>query len=105
MISSTDIGRIQSSAYNTSNLAGRAEAADTKKESATDGNDLANKDMFLQLLIAQIKNQDPTQPTDSIQYITQLNQFSSTEQLVSINDQMKKLVALYTPPKPETPAP
>ena len=46
---------------------------------------VANKQTFLQLLIAQIKNQDPLQPTDGVQFLTQLAQFSQVEQLVAIH--------------------
>jgi flagellar basal-body rod modification protein FlgD len=41
---------------------------------------LAQKQVFLQLLVAQLQNQDPTQPQDGIQFITQLAQFSQLEQ-------------------------
>jgi flagellar basal-body rod modification protein FlgD len=46
---------------------------------------LAQKDLFLKLLIAQIKNQDPMNPGDSMQYITQLAQFSELEQLAGMH--------------------
>ncbi len=46
---------------------------------------LANEQTFLQLLVAQIQNQDPMNPTDSTQFVTQLAQFSSLEQLININ--------------------
>ena len=46
---------------------------------------IANKQTFLQLLIAQIKNQDPLQPTDGVQFLSQLAQFSQVEQLVAIH--------------------
>jgi flagellar basal-body rod modification protein FlgD len=52
---------------------------------------LANENTFLKLLVAQVQNQDPLQPTDSIQFVTQLAQFSSLEQLVSINQGIKTL--------------
>jgi flagellar basal-body rod modification protein FlgD len=42
-----------------------------------------NKDMFLQLLVAQLKSQDPLNPTDSSQFVTQLAQFEQLE--TSIN--------------------
>ena len=42
------------------------------------------QDQFLQLLVAQIHYQDPTNPTDSTAFVTQLAQFSSLEQLVAI---------------------
>jgi flagellar basal-body rod modification protein FlgD len=41
--------------------------------------------MFLQLLVAQIKNQDPMNPTDGVQFLTQLAQFSALEQSISLN--------------------
>lgn len=38
------------------------------------------KNMFLQLLVAQLKNQDPLNPSDSKQFVTQLAQFQQLEQ-------------------------
>jgi flagellar basal-body rod modification protein FlgD len=43
-----------------------------------------SKEMFLQLLVAQIKNQDPLNPTDSVQFVSQLAQFSELEQVIAI---------------------
>ncbi|HXE69244.1 MAG TPA: flagellar hook assembly protein FlgD [Hyphomicrobiaceae bacterium] len=48
---------------------------------------------FLQLLIAQLKNQDPTKPMDSAQFISQLASFSNVEQSIQTN---AKLDALMT---------
>jgi flagellar basal-body rod modification protein FlgD len=39
--------------------------------------------MFLQLLVAQLQNQDPLNPTDSTQFVTQLAQFQQLEQSVN----------------------
>jgi len=39
---------------------------------------------FLQLLVAQLQNQDPLQPMDNTQYITQLAQFQSLQTLQSL---------------------
>jgi flagellar basal-body rod modification protein FlgD len=36
--------------------------------------------MFLQLLVAQLQNQDPSSPSDSTQFVTQLAQFQTMEQ-------------------------
>jgi flagellar basal-body rod modification protein FlgD len=36
--------------------------------------------MFLQLLVAQLQNQDPTNPADSTQFVSQLAQFQTMEQ-------------------------
>lgn len=38
------------------------------------------ENMFLQLLVAQLQNQDPTNPTDSTTFVTQLAQFQTMEQ-------------------------
>jgi flagellar basal-body rod modification protein FlgD len=59
-----------------------------------------NKNMFLQLLVAQLKNQDPLNPTDSMQFVQQLAQFQQLEQSVNtgqditaIRQDMDQLVA------------
>jgi flagellar hook assembly protein FlgD len=67
---------------------------------------LANESTFLQLLVAQIQNQDPLNPTDSIQFVGQLVQFSQLEQLIGIKDGVMSLKppAPPTPPTPPTPA-
>ncbi len=57
---------------------------------------LANENTFLQLLVAQIKNQDPTQPMDSSTFLTQLAQFSSLEQLIGIRQDVSSLDASAT---------
>jgi flagellar basal-body rod modification protein FlgD len=44
------------------------------------GSTQVTKNMFLQLLVAQLKNQDPLQPADGTQFMTQLAQFQQLEQ-------------------------
>ncbi len=58
---------------------------------------LGNEDTFLHLLVAQIQNQDPLNPTDSTQFVGQIVQFSSLEQLLGINSGIKNLVNNTTP--------
>lgn len=43
-----------------------------------------NENQFLTLLVSQIKNQDPTNPTDSTTFVSQLAQFSQLEQMIAI---------------------
>lgn len=52
---------------------------------------LLGKDQFLQLLVAQMSNQDPLDPTDSRESIAQLAQFSALEQMQQLNEQVKKM--------------
>ena len=49
------------------------------------------KEAFLKLLVAQISNQDPLSPQDSEQYIQQLTQFSTLEQLMTLNSGVETL--------------
>jgi len=49
------------------------------------------KDDFLTLLITQLQNQDPLNPTDSVEYTAQLAQFSSLEQLSNVNQNLEYL--------------
>jgi len=65
---------------------------------AGDSSDITSDD-FLTLLVSELKNQDPTQPTDPNQYITQLAQVNSLQQLISINQGIGTLDgAILTPP-------
>jgi flagellar basal-body rod modification protein FlgD len=45
--------------------------------------------MFLQLLVAQLKNQDPLNPADSTQFVSQLAQFSELEQVMGIRSDIE----------------
>ncbi len=48
------------------------------------GSSALGRDEFLQLLVAQLRNQDPTSPQDGHEFAAQLAQFSSVEQLTNI---------------------
>lgn len=48
---------------------------------------------FLRLLTAQLKNQDPMQPVDSTQWVSQLAQFSSVEQAVAANSKIAEVLS------------
>lgn len=51
------------------------------------------KDAFLKLLVAQMQNQDPTNPTDSSQMASQLAQFSALEQMTNVANSVSALSA------------
>lgn len=50
-------------------------------------------DTFLRLLTAQIRNQDPLEPTDSTEYTAQLATFSNVEQAVQTNTLLGQMIA------------
>ncbi len=51
-----------------------------------------SEDTFLQLLITELKNQDPLNPQDSSQFVAQLAQFSSLEQMTSMSTEMETVL-------------
>jgi flagellar basal-body rod modification protein FlgD len=54
---------------------------------------LASQDVFLQLLVAQLKNQDPSQPTDGTQFVTELAQFSTLQENTKSTSDLNAIVA------------
>lgn len=49
------------------------------------------KEAFLKLLVAQISNQDPLAPQETEQYMQQLTQFSTLEQMMNLNEGVESL--------------
>lgn len=58
-----------------------------KNTSKTSGSTM-DKDAFLQLLVAQMKYQDPLQPTSNTEYVAQYAQFSQVEQMQNMSSSM-----------------
>ncbi len=54
-------------------------------------NNKLGQQQFLQLLVAQMRNQDPINPLDGTEFASQLAQFNSVEQLIDVNDGLKSL--------------
>lgn len=58
-----------------------------------------DKNMFLNLMLQQLQNQDPTEPTSNTEWLAQLAQYSSLEQMTSMNEGlsncMSYIAALY----------
>lgn len=57
--------------------------------------DELGKDQFLQLLVAQLNNQDPLSPQENGDFIAQLAQFSTVEGIDKLNSSMESLLGGY----------
>jgi len=62
-------------------------STNTAQQSAT-----VNYNQFLQLLVAELQNQDPTNPTDPTQYMSQIASFSSVEQQIQTNSKLDTML-------------
>ena len=60
-------------------------------------------DAFLKLLVVQLQNQDPTSPQSNQEFIAQLAQFSSLEQLTSINQAVTAMAKYLGTVAPQAP--
>ncbi|WP_291328555.1 flagellar hook assembly protein FlgD [Desulfovibrio sp. UCD-KL4C] len=74
-----------------SNLLGRAEA-DMAASNAPEHKDSLGNEDFLKLLLTQMQNQDPANPMDDKEYMAQLAQFSSLEQLTKVNTSLESML-------------
>jgi flagellar basal-body rod modification protein FlgD len=66
---------------------------DQKVKTAKDDEDPLGRDAFLKMLVAQMEHQDPLNPMEGTDFSAQLAQFSSLEQLFSVNDTLEDLAA------------
>lgn len=68
-----------------------AENSSTRSPATVGAKPNADYNTFLKLLIAQMKNQDPTQPSDPTKYISQLASFSALEESTKTNNKLDAL--------------
>lgn len=66
----------------------QARQADYQKQATSERTNTVDKDGFLKLLITQMQHQDPFTPMDNEQMMSQMAQFSSLEQMQSINSNL-----------------
>lgn len=69
----------------------------TSKSSSSTGSTTSSNSVdyntFLQLLVAEMKNQDPTNPMDTSQYMSQFAQLSTVEQAMQTNSKLDALLS------------
>lgn len=82
---------------NVNPLAASKTTATSSSDSAQDAND-----MFLQLLMAQLKSQSPLDPVDPNQFVGQLVQFNSLDQMIQIRQIVQQLADTIDNPQPST---
>jgi len=71
--------------------AAAATADPTAAATTNDATQELGQDAFLQLLVAQLKYQDPMSPSDSAEFLSQTAQFTQVEKLEEIADAMSAL--------------
>jgi len=79
--------------YNTESIKQAATVPGSQSPAKHSNKPSMGKEDFLTLLVAQLENQDPLKPDDATEFTAQLAQFSSLEQLVSLNSSMDSFVA------------
>jgi flagellar basal-body rod modification protein FlgD len=78
--------------------ASSSSSSSSAASSGSPGSDpLANESTFLTLLVSQLQNQDPLNPTDSNEFVTQLTGYSQLEQLIGIHSNTTTLAGAATP--------
>ena len=87
----------------TTAASGSAAATSSGQAKPPPADPLANKETFLQLLVAQIKNQNPLSPQDGVAFLSQLAQFTDLEQSLGMRQDISAIKDLMqsakmTPP-------
>ena len=73
-----------------------AEYAANQNTASKGANSSLDKDAFLQLLVTQMQYQDPLDPQDNSEYIAQLAQFSSLEQMTNVYSSLADVAKLVS---------
>ena len=71
-----------------------ASTASTRESAVDAAKSGIDYDSFLKLLIVTVQNQDPTQPNDPAEMLSQLASFSNVEQSIKLNEKLESLLSV-----------
>jgi flagellar basal-body rod modification protein FlgD len=98
------VGTQYPSTYNSGTTGTSGSSSQSTASDSTGG--MATESAFLQLLVAQLKNQNPMQPMDGTTFVTQLAQFNDVEQNLAQRTDLdaisEKFLGTTTPPSQVT---
>ncbi|AHI28004.1 flagellar hook assembly protein FlgD [Marinobacter similis] len=66
-----------------------------KQQSGAEGNSELGRNEFMELMLAQLKNQNPLEPQDNGEFISQLAQFSSLEEMQKLSGNVDDVVGQF----------
>ena len=69
------------------------DSSSSQSSSASTPASSVNQNQFLTLLVAQLKNQDPMNPTDSSQFMGELAQFSTLQEVIGVHQDLNALLS------------
>jgi len=96
-----------SAIQNTNAAEAASQSAASAAANAASTSTLANENVFMQLLVAQLQYQDPDNPTTGTEFVTQLAQFSdlaNTTEMASDLDAIKAAIVSAAPAAPASPS-
>ncbi len=77
---------------NTTTETNKTNKQDTAQAITSAAKDTLGKDAFLQLLVTQMRYQDPLDPMDNGEYLSQLAQFSALEQMTNVAEGLSSIM-------------
>ena len=73
-----------------------AQSSNRMGSSSASSSSVLNKDDFLKILITQLTHQDPTKPMEDREFVAQMAQFSSLEQMTNMNSEMTRMAGIIS---------
>jgi len=91
-VNSLALGADAASPYDETSAGGATSSSGTSSTASSAGSNEVTENQFLQLLVTQLKNQDPLNPTDSDQFMSELAQFSQLQEVIGVHQDLDALL-------------